>query len=121
MKDFDKLISYLLHSRTQAHAFHLQTKSYAEHVALNGYYDGIVALIDGLVESYQGKHGMVDKYSNFELESYRDNAQLIKYFESLGKMVEKIGNSISDRYLQNQIDTITELIYSTTYKLKFLS
>ena len=50
--DFVKLISYLFHSRTQTHIFHLQTQSYAEHMALNTYYDGIVPLVDGLVEAY---------------------------------------------------------------------
>ena len=29
--------------------------------------------------------------------------------------------SVDDSYLQNQIDTVEELIYSTMYKLKFLS
>jgi DNA-binding ferritin-like protein len=53
--NFSSLISYLLHSRSQAHVFHLQVTgagSYAAHKALNGYYDSIVDLIDGLVESY---------------------------------------------------------------------
>ena len=50
----EKLISYLFHSQTQVHIFHLQTTSFAEHKALQDYYDGIDDLIDGLVESYQG-------------------------------------------------------------------
>ena len=66
--DFVKLISYLFHSRTQAHIFHLQTQSFAEHMALNTYYDGIVPLIDGIVEAYQGKYGIVKGYKKNETQ-----------------------------------------------------
>jgi len=55
---FVDIVSGILHSRTQIHIYHLQTKSFAVHKALNDYYDGVVDLFDGLVESYQGKHGI---------------------------------------------------------------
>ena len=116
----EKLLAYLMHSRTQTHVFHLQTKSYAEHMALNGYYDGIVGLIDGMAESFQGKNGIIEKYDNFKLESYKDKDQLIKYFESLGKTVESLQSKFKDTYIQNQVDTVSELIYSTKYKLEHL-
>jgi hypothetical protein len=41
---FTQLVSKLLHSRNQVHIFHLQTKSFAEHNALNDYYDGVLDL-----------------------------------------------------------------------------
>lgn len=116
----EKLLSYLMHSRTQTHVFHLQTKSYAEHMALGAYYEGIVALIDGLAETFQGKNGIIEKYDNFKLEAYQDKDQLIKYFESLGKMVEGLQSKFKDTYIQNQVDTVSELIYSTKYKLEHL-
>jgi len=50
--EFAEMISLLLHSRTQTHTLHLQTDSFSEHMALNGYYDGIGDLVDGLVESF---------------------------------------------------------------------
>ena len=43
-KDFRDMVSTLLHSRTQVHVFHWQTKSqssFAEHMALGGFYEGI--------------------------------------------------------------------------------
>jgi hypothetical protein len=49
--DFTEMISLILHSRTQIHILHLQTKSFAEHKVLNEYYDEIGDLVDGLVES----------------------------------------------------------------------
>ena len=120
MKEMEKLLSYLMHSRTQTHVFHLQTKSYAEHMALGAYYEGIVNLIDGLAETFQGKNGIIENYDNFKLESYQDKDQLIKYFESLGKMVELIQPKFKDTYIQNQVDTVSELIYSAKYKLEHL-
>ena len=121
MENCAKLISYLMHSRTQAHVFHLQTPSFAAHKALNEYYDEIVGLVDGLVESYQGKYGIITGYSNFALLEYQSCEAIQEYFRALNTTIEVLRQDIPDSYLQNQIDTITELIQSTLYKLKFLS
>jgi len=118
--NFSKLISYLFHSRTQAHVFHLQTPSFAEHMALNTYYDGIIELIDGLVESYQGKYGIITDYTNFNLKQYQSKEQVIAYFEMLCEAVYQTYEMVDDSYIQNQLDTITELIKSTIYKLSYL-
>lgn len=118
--EFSKLISYLLHSRTQTHIFHLQTRSYAEHMALNTYYDGIVPLIDGLVESYQGKYGIITDYTNFGILQYENTQQVLDYFGALCNGVSQVHSTIEDSYIQNQLDTITELIKSTIYKLTYL-
>jgi len=121
MENFAKLISFLFHSRTQAHVFHLQTTSFAEHKALNDYYDEIIELVDGLVESYQGKYGVLKGYSNYGILEYTDKNQVITYFEALVSKVCALRDSVTDSYLQNQIDTVLELIESTLYKLKCLN
>jgi hypothetical protein len=118
--DFVRLISYLFHSRTQAHIFHLQTQSYAEHMALNVYYDGIVPLIDGIVEAYQGKYGIVKGYSNFNLMEYNNTQQVVAYLEALCKAVYEVYQSTEDTNIQNLLDGITDLIKSTIYKLQNL-
>lgn len=118
--DFCEMVCNILHSRNQAHVFHLQTKSYAEHIALNGYYDAVVALFDGIVESYQGKYGIIKNFKTFKVEQYRNNKKTISYFERLLDIIEENRDSIDDSYIQNQIDTVQELINSTIYKLKFL-
>lgn len=119
-KDFSEMISLLLHSRTQAHTLHLQTKSYPEHMALNGYYDGIGDLIDGLVESYQGKYGIIESYKSYDLVSYKSTENTIKYLQDLCKKIESLRDCCKDSFIQNQIDTVCELINSTLYKLRFL-
>jgi hypothetical protein len=117
---FKDMVSILLHSQTQVHIFHLQTKSYSEHKALQGYYEGIDALVDGVIESYQGKYDVITGYNSIKTEDYKSSEQVIKYFKALDTMVEKNRKSVKESYIQNQIDTIQELIYSTLYKLRFL-
>lgn len=121
MENCSKLASYLMHSRTQAHVFHLQTPSFAEHMALQGYYDGIVLLVDGFVESYQGKYGIINDYVSFSLMNYTNKQQVLQYFEALNATVCEMRKTITDSYLDNQIDEIITLINSTLYKLKCLS
>ena len=50
------LLSMLMHSRTQAHVFHLRVSpnGLAPHLALQTYYEDIIGLIDGIAEGYQG-------------------------------------------------------------------
>jgi hypothetical protein len=116
-----QFVSTLMASRTQAHIFHLQTPSYAAHKALNKYYDEIVDLIDGLVESYQGKYGIITGYGNIALQEYQSCEAIIMFFETLCMYVEKSRGMVAqDSYLQNQIDEIVALIKSTIYKLRFL-
>jgi len=117
---FKDMVSILLHSQTQVHIFHLQTKSYSEHKALQGYYEGIDALVDGIIESYQGKYDVVTGYNSIKTEEYKSSEQVIKYFKALDSMVEKNRKSVKESFLQNQIDTVQELIFSTLYKLRFL-
>jgi DNA-binding ferritin-like protein len=122
MEAFGLFIGTLLQSRTQAQIFHWQTTgegSYAAHKALQDYYDGIVDIVDGIVESYQGRYGIFSGYiMNNTLKE--DNAPTI-YFEALAQFVEKVRFQIpQDTYIQNQVDEVVTLIESTKYKLRNL-
>jgi hypothetical protein len=117
---FENMVSTLLHSQTQVHIFHLQTKSYSEHKALQKYYEGIDALVDGIIESYQGKYDVIKNYNSIKTEDYKSSEQVISYFKSLDTMIEKARKNVKESFIQNQIDTVQELIYSTLYKLRFL-
>jgi hypothetical protein len=103
--------------------FHLQTKSqssFAEHSALGGYYTEIGDKLDGLIESYQGKYDIVKGYKSYPFEDYKNVDQLIKYFNDLANMITSKRDCCKDSYIQNQIDEIETLIYSTLYKLRNL-
>jgi hypothetical protein len=118
--DFCEMVCNILHSQTQVHILHLQTTSYSEHKALQKYYEGIDGLVDGIVESYQGKYGIIKNYKTFKIEQYKNGKKTISYFERLLDIIENNRDSVDDTYIQNQIDTVQELINSTIYKLKYL-
>jgi len=118
----EQLASLFLHSRTQAHTFHLGVKgigSHSAHVALGEYYSEIGEIIDGLVESYQGKFGLIKFQAVNGLDTNCDIKNIIGYFEKLCSALDKLrrDEKLQSSYLQNQIDTIEELLYSTKYKL----
>jgi DNA-binding ferritin-like protein len=116
-------LSTFMASRTQAHIFHLQITgpgSYAAHIALQAYYEGIIPLIDALAESFQGRYGIIAGYKS-EGQWIENTKDVVKYFEALSMYVEKNRQSLSqDSYIQNQVDTFVELIESTKYKLSKL-
>ena len=121
--NFVDMIATLLHSQTQVHIFHWQTKSqssFSEHKALQEYYEGIDGLVDNIVESYQGKYEIITGYKTIKTVDYKSTEQVITYFKELDENIEKNRTSVKESYIQNQIDTVQELIYSTLYKLRFL-
>jgi hypothetical protein len=118
--DLVDMVATLLHSQTQVHIFHLQTKTYSEHKALQNYYEGIDGLVDSIVESYQGKYEIITGYKTIKTVDYKSTEQVIAYFKELDENIEKNRTSVKESYIQNQIDGVQELIYSTLYKLRFL-
>ena len=119
-EDFAEMMSILLHSQTQAHTLHLQTETYSEHKALQKYYEGIDGIVDGLVESFQGKYGIIKGYKSMDLQEWKSTEDTVKYMKGLCEKVIELRDCCEDSYIQNQIDTVCELINSTLYKLRFL-
>ena len=118
----EELASLLLQSRTQTHSFHLGVKgigSHSAHLALGEYYDSVSELIDGLVEVYQGKEGLIQLSGIGVLDKNNDIKNIIKYFETLCNMVAKLRTNpkLQDSWIQNDIDTVVSLLYKTKYKL----
>ena len=118
--DFAEMMSILLHSQTQSHTLHLQTESYSEHKALQNYYEGIDGIVDGLVESFQGKYGIIKGYKSMDLQEWKSTEDTVKYMKGLCEKVIELRDCCEDSYIQNQIDTVCELINSTIYRLRFL-
>ena len=118
------LFSKLFESREMAHIYHLQVNgeqgSHAAHTALNEYYEGVLELIDDLIETYQGQYGIVDGYETIDTNETRTKEK-VEYFEGLVEFVKHGRKAISaeDTHLQNIIDEVVALIYRTLYKLKF--
>ena len=118
----EQLASLLLHSRTQAHSFHVGVKgvgSFSAHLALGAYYDVIGGIVDGLVEAYQGQYGLIKLQPVNGLDTNNDLKNVIAYFDKLIQAVAKLRKEekLQMSWLQNDIDTVVTLLYSTKYKL----
>lgn len=117
----DEFIGQLFLARDVTHSVHLNTRSYAKHVALNGFYDGIIDLADKFAEAYQGKYGLIGSIS---LQSAKKTNNVVEFLEEQAKDIENARYKVVDKDctpLQNIIDEILALYYSTLYKLKFLA
>ena len=117
MSDF---IGVLFLGRDVAHSVHLNTRSYAKHVALNAFYDGIVDRADAFAEAYQGRHGLI---GGITLQSSKKTTNIIEFLQAQLEEIESVRYDICDKTdssLQQLIDNIVELYLTTLYKLKFL-
>jgi hypothetical protein len=114
-----QFVMCLLHSVTNAHILHFSTTSYSAHQALGNFYAEIGDLVDGFVEAFQGKYGLLTNYTT----DYMQVSEPIAYMNYLKAEVEKLRRDPAfpqDSELQNEVDTIANLINSTLYKLRFL-
>ena len=108
-------------ARDVAHSAHLNTRSYAKHVALSEFYDGIIDLADKFAEAYQGKYGLIGPIS---LMSAKKTSNIVEFLEGQVDDLEEMRYKVVDKEctpLQNIIDEIFGLYYTTLYKLKFLA
>jgi len=118
----ERIASMFLHSRTQAHIFHTRVTgdgSFAAHTALQAYYEGIVPLIDGLVETYQGQYGLIEYKEVNGVDNDASKENMVKYFDNLCKFLDKERKEpkLQMSWLQNDLDNVASLLYSTKYKL----
>ena len=113
-----EFISILHQSHTQSKVWHHQTDSFSVHDALGTYYDEIVGLVDTLVESTQGIRPRIIGYQTKPILDYADCATVVLYFKGLFEFIETERKNIFPySFQQNQIDTITELVTQTLFRL----
>lgn len=116
-----QFVQCLLHSVTNAHILHFQSLSYSQHMALGAYYDAVGDLVDGFVEAFQGKYGLLTNYkADYELPATEPVAYLT-YLKDEVETLRRMAGFPQDSELQNEVDTIANLINSTLYKLRFLA
>ena len=116
-----QFVQCLLHSVTNAHILHFQSLSYSQHMALGVYYDEVGDLVDGFVEAFQGKYGLLTNYkADYELPATEPVAYLT-YLKDEVETLRRMAGFPQDSELQNEVDTIANLINSTLYKLRFLA
>ena len=109
----------LLHAATSAHLLHLQTRSFAQHLALDELYKELPGLTDDLIEAYQGKNELVLNYPSGYTPP---TLPPVEFIVSLITYVRENRASVGqDSELQNIVDEICGLLDSVAYKLRFLS
>lgn len=111
----EKLILKMFDSRNASHIAHWKTNSYAQHKALNKYYDELIEILDKYVEAHQGTFGIIgdiEGESDNIIKNVRDNVIW------LNENREKIAKNVPA--LENILDELTGLHMSTLYKLENL-
>jgi hypothetical protein len=117
----EMFIGQLFLARDVTHSVHLNTRSYSKHQALGSFYDEIIDLADKFAEAYQGKYGLIGPIA---LQSAKKTNNVVEFLEDQVKEIENTRYKVVDKEctpLQNIIDEILALYYSTLYKLKFLA
>lgn len=113
---YTKVVSILFNARTNAHIMHLQTKSYAQHIALNEYYSGVLDLADKFAESAQGTQGILQGYILGDVVNTQPSAFIKSVMMELLKC-RAYFDSKTEGHLIQLIDDMVELHTSTVYKL----
>jgi len=111
----NRYVGMLMNSREQAHVFHLTTNSFAQHKALQQYYEGIVPLLDSWAEAYMGRYGRLKRIT-MNKRYMSDPKKAKMYFRSLLARIRLV-KLPKDTYLKNIQDEIIALIRSTIYML----
>ena len=117
MKQF---IGALFLARDVAHSAHLNTRSYAKHMALGAFYNDIIELADSLAEAYQGRYELIGTITR---QSAKKSGDILSFLEASLKEVEDsryVCVPRTDTALQNIIDEVVGVYLSVIYKLKFL-
>ena len=113
-------VAYCFNLRAQAHLYHFQTRSYAEHKALEEFYTLLLELLDNLTETYQGKYWRIslewNKHSLSDYTSNTDVSTTIKWFVQETKALKE-ETSESDSDLQNILDEMIWLGNRTLFLL----
>ena len=72
----EELVGKVFCARNLTHLQHWKTKSYAEHQAFGDFYEGIIELIDKLVETYQGAFDIIG-----DVEVYEPSKNVLQYLK----------------------------------------
>lgn len=121
MSKIADFIGMLFLARDVTHSVHLNTRSFAKHMALNTFYNEIPELADKLAEAYQGKYGLIGPIS---LMSAKKTTNVVEFLEGQVADLDEMRYKVIDKDctpLHNIVDEIFGLYYTTLYKLKFLS
>ena len=113
------LVARTFNARNVSHLEHWKTKSYAQHMALGDFYDGVIGDVDAIVEAYQGAFGLISIATLPEIDAPKSIIPFLeKEMQWIADNRSKIAKGISA--IENLIDGLSDTYLKTLYKLKNL-
>lgn len=117
----DRIILNLLKLQIQLRILHWQTNSHAQHEAYGKTYESLDGLLDTLVETHQGKRGIIKYGAPFVIEI--TNIESISIMDVLQEVTDYLSTEFNNHVDVNK-DTdclnIRDEILATLNKLKYL-
>lgn len=117
MAKMEELVARVFCARNYTHEMHLRTDSYAEHMALGEFYEGVVGLIDGIAETYQGTFAVLDEIA---VLSPNRKAGARDWIINEAKWIQKNRESLAgdSPVLLNMVDDLINFYYRIADKLR---
>lgn len=115
----EELVGRVFATRNATHLAHWKTKSYAQHVALGDFYDGLVEKLDAIVEMYQGASGLIGGVDVPTAAPKNITAHIRDEADWIAENRDEIADD--NDAVKNAIDELVGLYLTTHYKLQNLS
>ena len=116
----EELVSRVFAARNAAHFAHWAAEgegSYARHVVLGDFYDGVIESIDKIVEVYQGAFGLIGK-----CKPRMEEGDIVDLIGAEANWIvenrEEIARGLPP--IENLLDELAALYLTTFYKLRNL-
>jgi hypothetical protein len=113
----------LMNARNSFHKLHLKVTgegSYAAHIAIGDFYDGLPGHADTLVEGYQGVSEKILECKDVACRTLDNVADGVAYLRDIYAMINKLQGMLPYSEIVNNLDLVKDSINSTKYKLLFL-
>lgn len=119
----EQLISRVFATRNAAHLTHWRTKSYAQHIALNDFYDDALETLDTLVEAHQGAFDLIGEVPSSTVKVDGATSTIIKRLEDDLVWVNDNRVKITEGLpsLDNLLQDMEGVYLKALYKLRNLS
>lgn len=118
----DQFVDMMMFTADQIHLWHLQTKGYAQHLALGAYYDGIRDSVDSIAEKCMGYKGnRLSAKGGWKLVDFTGNSQITNHLVGVENYINDLYDEIAKdkkaTHLLNEIDNVKALISQTKFML----
>ena len=112
-------INYALFAVTQAHFWHLQTLSFAEHTAIGSFYSTLEEKTDAIAEQFIGVGGIVSVTAVPDMKNYCKE-EVIQLVKNVGDAASNTISAVSEvGTLTVTLEEIEALAASTLFKLRY--